>query len=195
MWQPFGNVCASIGAISAASSNVAGWPAAAFFRCVAASVTMSTPRSVPTMEKRPSANAISRGQQDRLPLRIQTASPTCPTADRDCVGVALPDPNALPIDAQIRRGQLNIGRLVPLTGGLRAHIHIHESIVSEPYFSAFGRIAAGRFQIVRKAKATPLAHCRRRGPPAGKTDIIHALGRSIQHDPEIAAVVAFPHRG
>ena len=46
-------------AISAASSVTASSPRAARARCWAASVMMSTPRSVPATEKRPPSKAMS----------------------------------------------------------------------------------------------------------------------------------------
>ena len=102
------------------------------------------PRSVPTMENRPSANAMSAGaasstsaaaclpfgddriggEQDRLAFRIQAARAAGAAADRDRVGIALADADLLAIDAQPVGGELHIGGLVPLAGGLRADIDI-----------------------------------------------------------------------
>ena len=102
------------------------------------------------------------GEQDRLAFGIQAARAAGAAADRDRVGVALADADLVAVDAEPVGGQLHIGGLVPLAGRLRADIDIDEAVIGETDFRAFGRIAAGRFQVVGQADAAPLAALRRR---------------------------------
>ena len=176
---------------------------------------MSMPRSVPTMENRPSANAISAtaasstsaaaclpfvdhrigGQQDRLALGIQAARAAGAAADRNGVGVALADADLLAVDAKALRRELDIGGLVTLAGRLRADIDIDEAIVGEADLRPLGRIAAGGLQIVGESDAATLAACRGRGAPRGEARRSPSASSAASSTiAEIAAVVGLADR-
>ena len=148
------------------------------------------PRSVPTMEKRPLSNVMSAtaassaseaaclpfsitvvgGGEDRLALRIEAARAAGAAADRDGIGVALADADLVAVDAEAVGGELDVGGLVALAGGLGADIDIDEPVIGEADFGAFARVAAGRLQIIGRGRARAAcparaASARRAGKP------------------------------
>ena len=97
------------------------------------------------------------GFHDRLAFRLKPAGAAGAPADGDGVGVPLAHPDLLAADPEPVGGQLHVGGLVTLAGGLGADINIDEPILSETNFRPFRRIAAGRFQIVRQTETAPFA--------------------------------------
>ena len=169
---------------------------------------MSIPRSVPTMENVPSANAISAAAASSasaaasLPLSITKSAVTkiawpwnrdCAIrlhpADRDGIRVALAHTDLLAVDAEALRRKLDVHRIVSLSGRLRADIHIDKAIVGEADFRPFGGIAHGDFQIICEANATPFAAPRSLRTSGGEAGVIHPRECRIEHGGRVAGIV------
>ena len=149
---------------------------------------MSMPRSVPAMLKRPSSKVMSATAassaseaaclpfsitlsavtQDRLALRVEAARAAGAAADGDGVGVALADADLVAVDAEPVGGELDIGGLVALAGGLGADIDVDEAVIGEADLRAFGRVAAGGLEVVGQADAALACPARSRCGAAGR---------------------------
>ena len=78
-----------------------------------------------------------------------------PATDRDPVGVALHQPDALVWDAEAIGQDLRKRRLVALPDGLGAGDQRHGAVGFEPDVDIFGRRAAGPLDVIGKAEAAP----------------------------------------
>ena len=138
-------------------------------------------------------NNRCRRDQNGLAFGIKAARAARATARRQAFGIALLHTDFFDRDAQFMAGQHGIGGFMPLPGALRADINIHEAIIGEAHRGVFGRVTAGRFQVIGEANAAPFAAPLAFRPPCGEAGPVQPFQRRIHELRELAGIIALPH--
>ena len=68
---------------------------------------------------------------------------------------------------------------MPLPRALRPDIDIHETIIGKTHRGVFGRVTAGRFQVIGKANAAPFAATLAFRPPRREAGPVQPFQRRV----------------